>query len=221
MPKSYLERKEAWAAKMRSRGEGSRAERAEGRLPPGQHTVEKLPVLDLGIHPEIARDDWRLEVGGLVEEEVELDWAAMSAFPQTEDVSDFHCVTTWSRYDCRWGGVAFGELLDRVRPADGARFVLFTSFDGYTTNLALDALLAPGALLATSLDGEPLPVRYGGPVRALIPQLYAWKSAKFLKRIDFLAEQELGYWEKRGYSDTADPWLEERFRGAEVPGWRD
>ncbi len=221
MAKSYLERKEAWAAKMRARGGGARSERAGGRLPPGQHEVGDLPVLDLGIHPEVSRDGWRLRVGGLVEEELALDWAGLEALPQAEGVSDFHCVTTWSRYDCRWGGVPMAELLDRVRPLAEARFAFFTSYDGYTTNLPVGALFAEGVFLATALDGEPLPVRYGGPARVVVPQLYAWKSAKFIKEIEFRAEDEPGYWEKRGYSNTADPWLEGRFSGEEVPGWKD
>jgi DMSO/TMAO reductase YedYZ molybdopterin-dependent catalytic subunit len=205
---------------MIAKGQPAREERAEGRLPPGQHTVETLPVLDLGIHPEIADEDWRLEIGGLVEEPMNLDRAAVEALPQAEDVSDFHCVTTWSKYDCRWGGVPIGEILDRVRPTDEARFVFATSYDGYTTNFSIDALFAPGVFLATHLDGEPLPVRYGGPARLVIPQLYGWKSAKFVKAIEFRANDEPGYWEKRGYSDTADPWLEERFRGKDIPeGW--
>jgi DMSO/TMAO reductase YedYZ molybdopterin-dependent catalytic subunit len=221
MAKSYLERKEAWAAKMIAKGSAVRSERAEGRLPPGQHTVEKLPVLDLGIHPEISEAEWRLEIGGLVEAPLELDWDGLNALPQGEDVSDFHCVTTWSKYDCRWGGVPMGAILDLVRPKAEAGFVLFTSYDGYTTNLPLGALFAPGVFLAISLDGEPLPVKYGGPARVVLPQLFAWKSAKFIKAIEFRAEDELGYWEKRGYSNTADPWLEERFAGEEVPGWKD
>ena len=111
-------------------------------------------------------------------------------------------------------------LVDRVKPKEEAKFVLMTSYDGYTTNVAIDALFGEGVFLATKLDGEALPVRYGGPVRVVIPQLYGWKSAKFVKAIEFLAEDELGYWEKRGYSDTADPWLEERFRGKDIPeGW--
>ena len=222
MPKNDLERKEAWAAKVLARGEdgATRRERAEGRLPPGQHTVEKLPVLDLGIHPEVQKADWGLEIGGLVEVPLSLDWAALEALPQTEEVSDFHCVTTWSMYDCRWGGVPMSEILDRAKPTAGAKFVFFTSYDGYTTNLPVDALFAPGVVLATSLEGAPLPTRYGGPARVVIPQLYGWKSAKFVKEIEFCAQDKLGYWEKRGYSDTADPWLEERFRGKEIPeGW--
>ena len=219
MARTYLERKEAWAAKMRS--VPPRTERVEGRLPPGQHTVKELPVLDLGIHPEVATSDWQLEIGGLVEVPLALDWQALMALPQVEITSDFHCVTTWSKYDCCWGGVPMAEILDLVKPTDEARFVLFASHDQYTTNLPVAALFAQDALLATSLDGEALSVRHGGPVRVVIPQLYAWKSAKFINSIEFLAEDVAGYWEKRGYSNTADPWLEERFSGEEVAGWRD
>jgi len=219
MARTYLERKEAWAAKMRPAA--VRTERVEGRLPPGQHTVKDLPVLDLGIYPELPVTDWRMEIGGLVEAPLVMDRDALMALPRVETLSDFHCVTTWSKYDCRWGGVPMAEILDRVKPTDEANFVLFTSYDGYTTNLPVAALFAQDVLLATCLDGEPLSVKHGGPVRVVIPQLYAWKSAKFISRIDFLAEDEPGYWEKRGYSNTADPWLEERFSGEEVPGWRD
>ncbi|MCH2060905.1 MAG: sulfite oxidase-like oxidoreductase [Verrucomicrobiales bacterium] len=219
MARTYLERKEAWAAKMRS--VPARTERVEGRLPPGQHTVKELPVLDLGIHPEVAPPDWQLEIGGLVEEPLVMDWEGLMALPQVEITSDFHCVTTWSKYDCGWGGVPMAAILDLVKPKDQARFVLFSSHDDYTTNLPVAALFAGDALLATSLDGEPLSVQHGGPVRVVIPQLYAWKSAKFIRKIDFLAEDAPGYWEQRGYSNTADPWLEERFSGEEVPGWRD
>ena len=113
------------------------------------------------------------------------------------------------------------EILDLVKPTDEAKFVLFVSHDDYTTNLPIAALFAEDAMLATSLHGEPLSVKHGGPVRVVIPQLYAWKSAKFIRKIDFLAEDTPGYWEQRGYSNTADPWLEERFLGEEVPGWRD
>ena len=219
MARTYLERKEAWAAKMRSAP--VRTERVEGRLPPGQHTVKELPVLDLGIHPQVATSDWRLEIVGLVEAPLALDLDGLMALPRVEMTNDFHCVTTWSKYDCRWGGVPMTEILDRVKPTDAANFVLFTSYDGYTTNLPAAALFAEDVILATSMDGEALSVKHGGPVRVVIPQLYGWKSAKFIHRIDFLAEDVSGYWEKRGYSNTADPWLEERFSGEEVPGWRD
>ena len=185
------------------------------RLPPGQHAAkDKFPVLDLGIRPEIPKEEWRLTIEGAIEQPLELDWEAFAALPRVETVCDFHCVTTWSVLDASWGGVPFPELLARVRPLPEARFVLFTSYDGYSTNVPLEALRSEQALLADRMAGEPLPVRYGGPVRVVIPELYAWKSAKFVKTITFLVEDSPGYWEKRGYSDTADPWKEERFRGA-------
>ena len=221
MSKSYLDRKESWAKKMAGSSDLSREERSEGRLPPGQHTVEKLPVLDLGIQPKIEETDWTLEIGGEVENELKIDWKSLEKWDHVEEMSDFHCVTTWSKYDCKWGGVRMLEILDQVRPHSCAEHVLFVSYDGYTTNVPVEAVYSNHTLLATSLNGEPLSKQYGGPVRVIIPHLYAWKSAKFVKRIQFTNKMELGYWEKRGYSNTADPWREERFIAEEVPGWRD
>ena len=221
MSKSYLDRKESWAKKMAGSSDLSREERSEGRLPPGQHTVEKLPVLDLGIQPKIEEKDWALEIGGEVENELKIDWESLEKWDHVEEMSDFHCVTTWSKYDCKWGGVRMLEILDQVRPHSCAEHVLFVSYDGYTTNVPVEAVYSKHTLLATSLNGEPLSKQYGGPVRVIIPHLYAWKSAKFVKRIQFTNKMELGYWEKRGYSNTADPWREERFIAEEVPGWRD
>lgn len=221
MPKSYLDRKEAWAKKMIEKGMHNKTEKSTERLPPGQHTVDKLPVLDLGIQPKIDKNDWILKIGGEVESEIELDWKSLMEFNQVEEMSDFHCVTTWSKYDCKWGGIKMIELLDKVRPSSSCLHVLFISYDGYTTNVPIEAVFSKQSLLATSLDGEPLPTKYGGPVRVVIPHLYAWKSAKYIKEIHFTDHLHLGYWEKRGYSNTADPWREERFIDKEVPGWRD
>ncbi|MCB1231707.1 MAG: sulfite oxidase-like oxidoreductase [Verrucomicrobiae bacterium] len=185
------------------------------RLPPGQHAAkEKFPVLDLGIRPEIPEEDWRLRIGGLVENAVSLSLKEIRELPHEDATTDFHCVTTWSVLDAAWGGVPFSAILDLVKPHAEAHFVFLTSYDGYTTNVPVEALHGTGVLLADRLEGQPLPVRHGGPVRVVIPQLYGWKSAKFIKTIEFRAEDEPGYWEKRGYSDTADPWKEERFREA-------
>ncbi len=128
-----------------------------------------------------------------------------------EDVSDFHCVTTWSKYDCRWSGVAFFTLVDLVRPKPEARFVYFTGYDGYSTNTALEHCLDDDVLVATQFDGKPIPKEHGGPARVIIPKLYAWKGAKFVRTIEFLAEDKPGFWEVRGYSNTADPWTDDRF----------
>jgi DMSO/TMAO reductase YedYZ molybdopterin-dependent catalytic subunit len=207
----YIEAKQKWAEKQKARGAAARAAPAAGRLPPGQKLTTAFPVLDLGIQPEIPLADWKLELDGLVEKPTTLSWAALGALPQVEDVSDFHCVTTWSRYDCRWNGVAFTTLYELVHPRPEVRFVYFTGFDGYSTNVPLAACLDDDVLIATHFDGAPLSREHGGPARVIVPKLYAWKGAKFVSGITFLAEDKPGFWEVRGYSATADPWKEERY----------
>ena len=181
------------------------------KLPQGQHETRKWPVLDLGQHPVIAPADWRLAVDGLVERPLSLGWDDLMKLPQVDDVSDFHCVTTWSKYDCRWGGVAFTTLYELAQPKPEAKFVYFTSSDGDSANVALAACLDDDVLVATSFDGAPVSREHGGPARVIIPKLYAWKGAKFVNGIAFLAEDKLGFWEVRGYSNTADPWTEDRY----------
>jgi DMSO/TMAO reductase YedYZ molybdopterin-dependent catalytic subunit len=132
----YIAAKQQWAEKQKARGIAARAVPAGDRLPPGQTLTKGFPVLDLGIQPEIAPADWRLKVDGLVGNPVNLTWQQFNALPQVEDVSDFHCVTTWSKFDCRWGGVAFTTLYELVRPAPEAAFVYFTGYDGYSTSTA-------------------------------------------------------------------------------------
>jgi len=207
----YIEAKQKWAEKQKARGVTARAVASQDRLPPGQKLTDGFPVLDLGVKPEIAHDQWALKVDGLVEKPATLNWAAFHALPQVEDVSDFHCVTTWSKYDCRWGGVAFTTLYELVQPKPEAKFVYFTSYDGYSTNVSLAACLDDDVLVATSFNGSPVPLDHGGPARVIIPKLYAWKGAKFVNGITFLAEDKLGFWEVRGYSNTADPWTEDRY----------
>ncbi len=126
-------------------------------------------------------------------------------------MSDFHCVTTWSKFDCRWGGVAFFTLAEFVKPKPEVKHVLFTSYDGYSTNVRLEDCMDDDVLIATQFDGRPVPREHGGPARVIIPKLYAWKGSKFVKSIEFAAGDRLGYWEVRGYSNTADPWREDRF----------
>ena len=181
------------------------------RLPPGQHLVKNWPVLDLGRTPDVSTDRWRLNVGGMVAHPAELDWAAFMALPQTKLRSDIHCVTTWSRYDNDWAGVATGDLLDLVAPRDEARFLTLHGYDGYTTNVPLADFAAPGALLVHSWQGKPLSRDHGGPVRLVIPHLYFWKSAKWLRGIDFLGADKAGFWEVNGYHMRGDPWKEERY----------
>lgn len=207
----YISAKQKWAEKQVAGGFRPRVEAAEGRLPPGQKLTAGFPVLDLGIQPDIPLTGWALTLDGLVDAPTTLTWETFSALPQVDDVSDFHCVTTWSKYDCRWGGVAFTTLYELAKPKPEARYVYFSSYDGYSTNVPLEKCLDDDVLVATRFDGAPVPREHGGPARVIIPKLYAWKGAKFVKTITFLAEDKLGFWEVRGYHNDADPWKEERY----------
>lgn len=202
--------KERWAREGRLLT-GRTAHAEEQRLPPGQRRVENWPVLDLGVQPEVTTAAWRLVVDGLVERPVTWDWAAFRAMPVFRDVSDIHCVTAWSRFDNAWEGVSAGEILAAVRPLPEARFVVFHSSDDYTTNLPLADFAAPDVLLTHSWQGRPLPREHGGPVRAVVPKLYFWKSAKWIRRIELIAADRSGFWETRGYHDHGDPWTEQRY----------
>ena len=181
------------------------------RLPPGQRLVETWPVLDLGVQPEIPLDKWRLTIDGLVDTPTVWRWADIPAQPEFEDVSDMHCVTAWSRFDNRWRGVSARHLLSVVQPKAEARHVIFHSYDTYTTNVALEAFADDDVLLATHHDGAPISVEHGGPLRVIMPKWYLWKSAKWVKRIEFVAADRPGFWEERGYHNEADPWLEQRY----------
>ena len=209
MKEAYIAAKERWARKMS--GEARPAVRSTDRLPPGQRQVTNFPVLDLGIKPEVAPDQWELRGGGLVENPVTLRWSDLMAMPQFTDVSDFHCVTTWSQFDMSWTGASFLSLAERVRPMASATHVLFRSYDGYTTNNPLDVCMDDDVLLAHSWEGKPLAREHGGPVRVIIPKRYAWKGAKWVREITFMDHDVRGFWEVRGYSNTADPWTEDRF----------
>jgi DMSO/TMAO reductase YedYZ molybdopterin-dependent catalytic subunit len=190
---------------------GRPARPEEARLPPGQHLVRDWPVLDLGVHPDVPLRSWRLDVTGLVEEPLSLDWPAFGALPQTEIRTDIHCVTTWSRYANDWRGVLVRDLLDAARPVEAATHVLLHSFDGYTTNLPLMDFAVPDAILATHWQGRPLAREHGGPMRAVVPHLYFWKSAKWLSRIELIGADRAGFWERNGYHMRGDPWAEERY----------
>ncbi|SIQ97526.1 DMSO/TMAO reductase YedYZ, molybdopterin-dependent catalytic subunit [Rhizobium sp. RU20A] len=181
------------------------------RLPPGQHLVKNWPVLDLGVQPQIPLSAWRLDVTGAVENRLSLNWDQFNALPTSTFVSDMHCVTTWSRYDNRWQGVSTHDLLDLAMPTENATHVLLTSFDGYTTNLPLADFAADDAILATHWEGEPISTEHGGPMRLIVPHLYLWKSAKWLREIQFIPADKAGYWERNGYHMRGDPWREERY----------
>ena len=161
--------------------------------------------------PEIDTTNWQLRIYGLVEHELNLDWAAFQQLPQVSDISDFHCVTRWSQLDMDWSGVSAQHLLMLAAPLENAKYVTLHGFDGYTTNIDLNALLDDDVIVAHSVLGKPLTREHGGPVRMVVPKRYAWKSAKWLKGIELHAEDRPGFWEVRGYHNYADPWLEQRF----------
>ncbi|MCW3835344.1 sulfite oxidase-like oxidoreductase [Sphingomonas canadensis] len=181
------------------------------RLPPGQHLVKDWPVLDLGRQPDVSTDRWRLEVKGLVERPLTLDWAAFQALPQTRATSDIHCVTTWSRYDNEWLGVRTRDLLELVHPRDEAAAVMLHGYDGYTTNVLLSDFAAEDAMIVHGWAGKPLTREHGGPARLVIPHLYFWKSAKWIAAIELLGADRPGFWEVNGYHMRGDPWAEERY----------
>ena len=168
-------------------------------------------MLDLGQSPAVNRDHWRLDAFGAVDHPQSWGWASLQSLPQSRFVSDIHCVTTWSRFDNRWDGVAARDLLALVVPHASARFVILHSYDGYTTNLPVEDFGSSDVILAHSWNGAPLTAEHGGPLRLVVPHLYFWKSAKWLARIEFVAQDHPGFWETRGYHDRGDPWKEERY----------
>jgi DMSO/TMAO reductase YedYZ molybdopterin-dependent catalytic subunit len=212
MKEAYITAKERWARKMA--GQEKPAVRSENRLPPGQRQVHNFPVLDLGIRPEIPLDKWELKIHGLVENPVTLKWEQFKALPQFKDASDFHCVTTWSQFEMEFEGVAFFTIADLVKPRRGATHVFFKSYDGYSTSNPIAVCMDDDVLIAHSWTGQPLTREHGGPARVIIPKRYAWKGAKFIRDIQFIDRDILGFWEVRGYSNTADPWTEDRFSGS-------
>ena len=192
-------------------GSGPKNRHGMPQLPRGQHVTQQWPVLDLGISPTISQDAWKLTIDGQVKNPVTLSWKEFLALEQTSDVSDFHCVTTWSKMDMDWKGVRFSDLAALVEPLDHAAHVLCHAYDGYTTNVPLEEALKPDVLLVHTALGQPLAQEHGGPVRMITPQLYAWKGAKWIKRIEFLEKDHPGFWEVRGYSNSAHPWREDRY----------
>lgn len=201
--------KERWARDGRLLT-GAAASRAE-RLPPGQHLVSDWPVLDLGVQPAVAREQWRLTVDGLVDAILDWSWDEFRVQPQFRYVSDIHCVTAWSRFGNQWDGVSAKHILGLAKPKPEAHFVVFHGYDGYTTNLPLADFDDEDVLLAHAWQDQPLPREHGGPVRVVVPKLYFWKSAKWVRRIELVEHDHRGFWEERGYHGRGDPWNEERY----------
>ena len=185
--------------------------KAEGRLPPGQSLTLKWPVLHAGGVPDFNPAKWDFKISGLVAEPKRLTWEEFRALPQTEVVSDFHCVTRWSRLDNHWRGVLFTDVMKLVTPAPEAKYALVLADEGYTANVPVEDLLRPDVLFAFDHDGEPLTPEHGGPVRLIVPQLYAWKSVKWVRGFTLLDHDQLGFWERNGYHEYGDPWREQRY----------
>lgn len=204
-----LAKKQEWAEA--GRGLTGTTAPHEQRLPPGQHLVKDWPVLDLGIQPQIPTSSFTLTLDGAVEYPITLSWAELMALPQSESVSDMHCVTTWSRYDNKWRGISAEVILALVQPKPDCRHVIFHSHDDYTTNVRLEQFDQPDCLLVHSWDDKPITREHGGPLRGMIPKFYLWKSAKWIKRLEFVTDDHPGFWETRGYNNNADPWTEERY----------
>jgi DMSO/TMAO reductase YedYZ molybdopterin-dependent catalytic subunit len=205
-----IARKQDWAREGRLLT-GTAADPEQDRLPPGQRQVKDWPVLDLGQQPNVTAEKFRLDLDGAVENPTSLTLAQFLALPQVDSVSDMHCVTQWSRFGNHWQGVAAHALIELVRPKPAARHVIFHSFDSYTTNVGLDQFDQPDVFLVHRWEGQPISRQHGGPVRVLIPRLYLWKSAKWIRRIEFADADRPGFWEVRGYHNNADPWREERY----------
>jgi len=194
-----------------TRGFQGRRRDDDGRLPPGQYLTHDFPVLSAGPTPHVPLDQWafsvRTETGG----EHGWSWAELTALPAESVTVDLHCVTRWSKLETQWRGVSLDILLEDVETA--ADFALVHSYGGYTTNLPLEDLLDGRAWVAFEFDGEALAAEHGGPARLLVPHLYLWKSAKWVRGLDLLLQDEPGFWEQLGYHDYGDPWREQRYQG--------
>jgi DMSO/TMAO reductase YedYZ molybdopterin-dependent catalytic subunit len=195
----------------KDRRELEQAMKREGRLPPGQSLTLKWPVLHYGSVPRFDPATWDFRVYGLVESPLRLTWQEFNALPKVRSMSDFHCVTRWSRFNNQWEGVAFRELLHRARPQPEAAYVLVHAEQGFTANVPLADLDREEVLLATHHDGEPLTGDHGYPLRLIVPHLYAWKSVKWVRGLELLDHDMPGFWEQNGYHMYGDPWKEQRF----------
>ncbi len=187
------------------------ANAAAARVPPGQYVTPDFPVLSAGPTPSVQLDAWRFEITGQVDEPRTWTWEELKALPAEDVTADIHCVTKWSKLDTAWKGVSVDTLLHDIPTA--AEFVMAHSYGGYTTNLPLEDLTGGKAWIAYEFDGEPLEPEHGGPARLLVPHLYFWKSAKWVRGLELRDEDEAGFWEGYGYHNYGDPWREQRYAG--------
>ncbi|UCG36755.1 MAG: sulfite oxidase-like oxidoreductase [Candidatus Bathyarchaeota archaeon] len=181
------------------------------RVPPNQRITSTFPVLHVGDVPEFDPEKWDFTVEGLVKRPLRLTYNDFLKLPKATIVADFHCVTGWSKLNNKWEGVSFMTILNLAKPFDSVRYATIVAEGEYTTSLPLEDLVADDVLFAYRLYGEALEPQHGGPLRLIVPRKYAYKSAKWVRKVKLTENQELGYWERRGYSNTADPWKEERF----------
>lgn len=182
------------------------------RLPPGQHITNKFPILQKGRVAHINREKYKLEIEGEVENPVKLTLDELKEFEDKEIIDDIHCVTSWSKFETKWAGISFNTLFNLVKPKISAHFIEFFCADtGFTTTVPIERLKGNNAILALTYENLPIDDNHGGPVRAVVPNLYFYKSAKWILKITFLQEDRLGYWETHGYSNKADPWKEQRY----------
>ena len=185
----------------------------EGRVPPGQYVTEKFPVLHYGSVPRVDLATWDFKVYGEVDNPFTLTWTEFQALPRKQVTTDIHCVTRWTKLDTHWEGVAIQTILELAQVRPSATHVVSHAEQGYTANVPLSVLDDADVLLADTFDGQPLEPEHGYPLRLLIPKKYFWKSSKWVRGLEFLDHDQLGFWERYGYHNDADPWNEERFAG--------
>jgi len=185
----------------------------KNRLPPGQRRVSDMIAMPpiKGAHPHLSKEKWQLQIYGEVTKEITWNWNEFNDLPQKDFLIDFHCVTHWSKLDQPFSGVDFSEIIKATKPLPSAKYIIFEGADGYMTNVALAELKDNLAFIATKMNGKEIEDKFDGPARVVIPHLYGWKSTKYVIAIKFQSQDELGFWEKRGYHNHGDPWKEERY----------
>ena len=186
--------------------------RQSDRFPPGQYLAKGFPVLTYGDTPQITTDNWQFRVWGLATAKT-FTWSDFMNMPQSEFTADFHCVTRWSKLDVKWTGIKVTDLMQFIELDSSATHIMEHCYGAYTTNLPIEDFLREENFFAHTLEGSPLPAEHGGPMRLIVPHLYAWKSAKWINGIEFLDHDELGFWERNGYHRRGEPWAEERYAG--------
>jgi DMSO/TMAO reductase YedYZ molybdopterin-dependent catalytic subunit len=186
---------------------------SDGRLPPGQYIVHDFPVLSAGPTPRTALDQWTFAIDGLVKKPMRWSWQEFLNLPAKSIITDIHCVTKWSKFDTHWEGVTIDTLLEAVEPDPQAKYVIAYCDGGYTTNLPLEDVTGGKGFIAYRYDDKPLAAEHGGPARLVVPHLYFWKSAKWVRGLKLMEKDQPGFWESLGYSNHGDPWKEERYWG--------